>query len=232
MSRTRLISLGVLVVVALSAIVLAPAMAEPKKCGVPSPTHWAFCYGSGNEEMTLQKVDGSGGAASLTVMFGSEAKFECESNTVVAELEASGKGGGKITLHKCKETTPEHCKLTTAEEKEIELPFGESLTGKLESPGKPKTVLAGGQPGEEFASIGIEDATSACTIPAERYKVTGQQNAELPSAGESLVEHEIVAKKSLSNLKVGGNEASLSATAKIKLLSPHEGSTWYVGLGN
>ncbi len=118
------------------------------------------------------------------------------------------------------------------EEKEIELPFTESLTGKLEKPGKPKAVFTGTGPDEEFAAIAIEHASSECPISAGSYKITGKQDAELPEAESSLAEHEVVAKKTLSDLKIGGNEVTLSATDKVKLSSSHDGSsTWYVGLG-
>jgi hypothetical protein len=63
----------------------------------------------------------------------------------------------------------------------------------------------------------------------------GKPEAEFTGAGigEELfsVEHEIVAKKSGSKLKIGSNEATLSSAAKVKLLSPHEGLGWYFGLG-
>jgi len=220
--------LALLAAFALSAVVLAPALAEPKKCGVPSPTHWAFCYGSG-EEMVNQKAEGSGGTAILVATIGGEAKFECESSTLVAELESSGQGKGTLTLHKCSELKPKHCKLTAAEEKEIKLAFTESLVGKLEK-GKSETVFTGTGPSEEIYNLTIEEETNECMI-AGSYKVAGKQGAELPSAESSLVEHEVVATKLLSKLKVGSNNASLSSTDKVKLLSPHEGSSWYVGLG-
>ena len=231
MPRSRLIPLGLLAAFGLSAVVLTPALAEPKKCGVPNPTHWAFCYGNG-EEMGSQKAEGSGGTAVLVATIGAEARFECEGSTLVAELESSGKGKGTITLHKCKETKPEHCRLTAAEEKEIELHFAESLVGVVKKGEAPEAEFAGTGSGEEIYNLTIEDETSGCTIPAQSYKVTGKQGAELPKAEESQTEHEVVAKKSLSNLKVGGNEASLSSTDKVKLSSSHGGSwAWYIGLG-
>jgi len=233
MSRSRLISLGLLVAFALSAVVLAPALAEEsKKCGVPTPTRWVFCYGNG-EEMgkPVQTISGTGGVAKLTATIGAEARFECKENSLVAELESGGKGGGTITLLKCKETKPLHCRLTAAEEKEVKLSFTESLIGKLEK-GKSEAEFTGTGSGEEVINLEIEDETSECSIPAGKYKVTGKQDAELPNAEEHLTEHEIVATKAGSKLKVGGNEASLSSTTKVKMSSSHEGSwAWYVGLG-
>ena len=231
MSRTRLMILALLAAFAVSAIVLTPALAEPKKCATGS-THWVFCYNN-NEEMSSQKVEGSGGTAILASSLGGEAKFECETSTLVAELESLGKGKGTLTLHKCKETKPEHCKLSAAEEKEIELAFTMSLSSEFKKEVPPEGAFAGTGSGEEIYNLTIEHETSACVIPVGKYKITGKQETELPKAEESLAEHEIVAKKSLSNLKVGGNEASLSATDKVKMSSSHGGSSaWYVGLGN
>ncbi len=232
MPRSRLIPLGLLAAFALSAVVLTPALAEPKKCGVPSPTHWAFCYGNG-EEMSnpVQKVSGTGGTSILAATMGAaEAEFECKENTFAGELEASGKGGGTLTLLKCKETKPAHCRLTAAEEKEIKFHLIEALIGKLEK-GKAEAQFTGAGAGEEVIKLTLEHENSECPIPSGGYKVTGKQYVELPKAEESLTEHEIVAEKSGSYFKVGENEASLSSTAKVKLLSPHEGSSWYVGLG-
>jgi hypothetical protein len=231
MSRTRLMILALLATFVLSAVVLTPALAEPKKCAAGS-THWVFCYNN-NEEMSSQKVEGSGGKAVLASTIGGEAKFECETSTLTAELESLGKGKGTITLHTCKETKPEHCRLTEAEETEIKLPFVESLTSEYKKGVPPEAAFAGTGSGEEIYNLMIEHESSACPIPAGKYKITGKQETELPNAEESLTEHEIVAKKSLSDLKVGGNEASLSATDKVKMSSSHGGSlAWYVGLGN
>lgn len=231
MSRTRLILMALLAAFVASAVVLAPAIAEPKKCATGS-THWVFCYNN-NEEMSNQKAEGSGGTAILASTIGGEAKFECGTSTLVAELEASGKGKGTITLHTCKETLPEHCKLTAAEETAIKLPFAETLSSEYKKGVPPEAAFAGTGSDEEIYNLEIEHEAGGCAIPAGKYKITGKQETELPNAEESLPEHEIIAKKSLSDLKVGGNSASLSATDQVKMSSSHGGSlAWYVGLGN
>ena len=138
-----------------------------------------------------------------------------------------------LTLHNCKETLPEHCKLSAAEKTEIKLAFAETLSSEFKKGVPPEAAFAGTGSNEEIYNLTIEHETSACPIPAGGYKITGKQETEIPNAEESLNEHEIVAKKSLSDLKVGGNEASLSATDKVKMSSSHGGSlAWYVGLGN
>jgi hypothetical protein len=231
MSRTRLISLSVLAALVLSAVVLVPAaVGGPKTCG-SSSTSWVFCYNN-NEEVTSQKVEGTGGVAKLAVTIGIEAKFECESNSLAAELESSGKGKGTITLHKCKETSPEHCRLSAAEEKEIKISFVESLVGKLET-GKAEAEFTGAQTGEEVVKITLEHENSECAISSGSYKITGKQGAELPGVEGSSEEHEFIATKELSDMKLGGNEVSLSSTTKVKLSSSHDGSSdWYVGFGS
>ena len=87
----------------------------------------------------------------------------------------------------------------------------------------PEAAFAGTGSNEEIYNLTIEDETSGCPIPTGGYKITGKQETELPNAEESLNEHEVVAKKSLSDLKIGGNEASLSATDKVKMSSSHGG---------
>jgi len=235
MKRFRSITVGLLVVSVLSAVALASAGAEePKKCGVASPTHWGYCYGSNKEEMgaTTQKASGTGGTGKLVASLnGAEAKFECSSTSIAEELEAGGKAKGTMKLLGCTETKPANCVLTEAEEREIKLPFAGSLTGKLETPGKPEVVMAGTGSGEEVGKITIEHA-GECPIPANTYAVTGKQYVEVKKAEEALVEHEQVATKANSDFKVGENSASLEGADKVKLTGSHEGATWYLGLGD
>jgi hypothetical protein len=239
MSRTRLmIPAALLAAFALSVVALAGVQAgagaeEPKKCGVGSPTTWAFCYAPSKEEIgaPVQLATGSGGVAILAATIGSEVKIECKENTLTAELKSSGKGVGTLTLFKCKETKPAHCRITAAEEKEINIPLKESLTGKLETPGTPEAVFTGTGAGEELITLVLERETTECPVTEGSYKVTGKQNTELPEAEKPLVEHEFIAKKSGSNFKIGGNEATLSVTDKVKLTTTHEGSMWDIGLG-
>jgi hypothetical protein len=230
MSRFRLIIMCTLAVAVVSAIELAPAGASSKKCEVASPTNWVFCNGSKEEiGSPVVATSGSGGKATLVGSIGGlEAKFECKSTTMEANLELEGKGKGTLVLHECTELTPEHCKLTAEEANEIKLHFAESLTGELKKPGDPEAIFKGTGSGEEIYELVIEHATSECQIPAGGYKITGKQYTELPSAETLSTEHEIVAKKSLSEFKIGGNEASLSMTSKVKLSS---GGEWYMGLG-
>ncbi len=236
MKRFRSITVGLLVVSAVSAFALASAGAEgPKKCGVTGPTHWAYCYGSNNEEMggTKQTASGTGGTAELVAdLNGAEAGFECGSNSIAEELEAGGKAKGTMKLSGCKETEPADCELTETEEHEIKLPFTASLTGKLETPGKPEAVMTGTGSGEEVGKITIRHAGSECPIPAGSYTVTGKQDVEVKNPEEALSEHEQVATKAKSHFKIGENSASLEGAAKVKLTGSNEGATWYYGLGD
>lgn len=236
MKRFRSITVGLLVVSAVSAIMLTSAGAEgPKKCGVASPTHWAYCYGSNNEEMggTTQDASGTGGIGVLDAdIGGASATFECSSTSVTEELEAEGKAKGTMKLSGCKETAPAHCVLTEQEEEEIKLPFKGTLTGKLEKGGKPEAVMAGTGSGEEIGIITIQHSSTECPIPAEGYKVAGKQNVEIKNAEEALGEHEQVATKAKSDFGIGGNSASLEGTDQVKLKTTHEGAAWYLGLGD
>jgi hypothetical protein len=220
----------------LGAIVLAPAGAEEtKKCGVPSPTHWAYCYGGTNEEMgkpSVQDASGTGGKAVMTGTIGGvSASFECASSSLGAEFESGGKGKGKVILTECKETAPAHCRLSLSEENEIEMHFSQSFAGKVEKSGKPEAVLSGTGGGEEIYDMELEDETSACQIPAGGYKITGKQTSEPLKAETSATEQELVISKSGSDFKIGGNEVTLSDTFKVKLTGTHGGASWYLGLG-
>jgi hypothetical protein len=231
MSRFRLIIAGALTVAIASAIVLTTAGATPKKCEIAGPTSWVFCN-SAKEEMGSPAVaaTGSGEKALLAGTIGGlPVKFECASSTLESELELEGKGKGTLVLHECVETAPEHCRLNAAESKRIELNFAESLTGALKKPGAPEAVFSGTGPGEEIYALEIEHQTSECAIPEGGYQITGKQKAELPNAETLSTEHEMIAKKTLSSFKIGGNPATMSMTAKVKLSS---GAEWYIGLGS
>lgn len=235
MKRFRSIIVGTLVVAMVSAIVLASAGAEePKKCGVASPTHWGYCYGSNNDEVSaVQDASGTGGTAKLVAdIGGAEAKFECSSTSIAEELQAGGKAGGTMKLFGCKETKPAHCVLTEQEEEEIKLPFKGTLTGKLETGGNPEAPLGGTGGAEEIGNITIEHSSTECPIPVASYKVDGKQYVEIKNPEEALVEHEQVATKANSDFSVGENSASLEGTDTLKLKTTHEGATWYLGLGD
>jgi hypothetical protein len=86
-------------------------------------------------------------------------------------------------------------------------------------------LITGTRSGEELTTLTI--AGGSCII-AGTYTVSGLQTVELPSGKTSLVEHEIVAKKSGSKLKLGTESVSLSSTAKVHLAS---GSSWLIMSG-
>jgi hypothetical protein len=86
-------------------------------------------------------------------------------------------------------------------------------------------LIAGTGPGEELTTYTV--AGAACSV-AGTYKLTGLQTVEFPSGEISLVEHEIVAKKSGSKLKLGTEPLSLSSKAKVHLASS---SSWLIMLG-
>jgi hypothetical protein len=231
MSRFRLISLCLLAALAVGAVVLAPAGAEePKKCGVESPTHWVFCYSSKEEiGKPVQAITGTGGTAKVVASIPTETKIECEKSSLAGDLEPEGTGGGTLTLSKCKMTKPAHCRLTEAEESQIQLDFATSLSGKLKA-GDVEAAFAGTGPAEEIYVLTVDENGGECA-EAGSYVVNGKQATELPSAESSLVEHEMVTRKTGSTFKIGEYNATLTTTLKVKLSSTHVGEGWYVGLG-
>jgi hypothetical protein len=229
MSRTKLILLALLAVFVLSAFVLVPALASGgAKCGETGFTKWVFCYGSTSEEIgsPVQKISGTDGASVMEAKIGgSTAKIECKKGALEAEIELSGVGKGTDHFSECTLVKPAVCRITTAEEENIQGSFTAILIGKSE------VEFTGSGGGEEVTGIEIENKTSECA-DAGSYLIKGKQDIEITEPEKKLTEHEFIAKKTGSNMKLGSEPASMSVTSKVKLLPPHEGGTWYVGLGN
>jgi hypothetical protein len=85
--------------------------------------------------------------------------------------------------------------------------------------------LEGAGPSEEFTTITISG--SSCVV-ANTYTVTGLQTIELPGGETALGEHEFVAKKSGSKIKLGAEPASVSTSAVVHLTS---GGAFLIMLG-
>ena len=169
--------------------------------------------------MTGSSVLGTGGTAVFAShLGGSEAKFECPSNDFNVTLESLGAGTGLILFLGCKETAPVGCELSAKQEKEIDVRF----TAQLES--ATLATLTGSKGGSEFTTLEIV----GCSL-AGNYTVTGSQMVEIPEGGTSKVDHEVIAKKSQSKLKLGVELASFSSTTNNAMLSG--GLAWLVMSG-
>jgi hypothetical protein len=214
MSYPRLVLLGLLAGLAFSAVASAPASAA---CGATPFTHFVFCTDGGKEiGSPVAEVLGTSGVGLFEGKIGgASVKAECKSGFLQHSLlELLGKSKGVGFGKECKVLNPAECKI---DENLGGQATGE-LIGKLEKPGKPEVEFTGAGAGEEFLTV----AVTGCSLAGE-YKITGKQRCELPKAEEFLVEHEVVCKKSGSKLKLGVETASVSGTAKGKLMGALEG---------
>lgn len=228
MSRIKLLLLGLLVAVAVSAIGSASASAA---CGGSPPTHFVWCNDANPMEELgtppVHVIGVSGLSLLAATISGVPTKFHCKKDDFLGVLELLGLGHGIIIFLECKMLEPEKCKLSEADEAKIQTTeFGEELVGTLAA-GKAKAKFTGTGATEKFATLEVE-APAGCNVPAGNYEVTGLQEAELPESESMKVKHEVKATKALSKLKVGGNTASFSSTAEVELESK---LAWGVLLG-
>ena len=200
MARLRLLLLGLLAVLAVGAVASASASADSCTGG----SHWVFC--NDNQEPLLNET--VLGLSSTSVLAsrigGSEFKFECADDHFAATLEHLGGFSGLILFLNCTETLPTGCKLSTKQEKEIDAIFTAQLEGT-----ELATFTGNKGDGKGFTTLEV----TSCAIEGT-YEVSGSQMVELPEGGKPKVEHEMVAKKSQSSLRLGFEKASFSSTEK------------------
>lgn len=223
MSRIRLLLMGLLAVVVVGAVASASASAA-ESC-TSGTTHFLFCNDN-QEPLTGSSVLGTSGLALLTGhLAGAEAKFDCKSDDFKATLGALGTGTGLILFLNCTEEKPAKCKLSSADEKEIDAKFA------VQQNSVTLATFTGSGTGEEFVALHVESVseTEKCAVPGT-YPVTGKQIANTPKGASSLVNQEIVATKANSILKIGTEpNAGFSSTTSNTHLT--NGLAWLVMLG-
>jgi hypothetical protein len=218
MSRIKLILLGLLSALAVSAVGSASASAA---CTRTNPTNWVFCDHTGAELGTPPVLFlGLGGLSLLRgTITGAEAEFHCKDVHIHGKILLLGRVDLRLTYLWCKQIKPANCKLEAAQEKEIQT---EELTGATVGTvpgGTPKILLQGKGAAEEFATLKTIQPTG-CSIPAGGYKATGLKLIELPEPESFKVEHEFAAlEEEPSKLKLGGSEAFCEGSIKIHLAS-------------
>jgi hypothetical protein len=205
MSRFRLFLLGLLAVLAVGAVSAVSASADSCTGG----THLVFCSDA-NVPLVGETVLGLGGLALLASLLGGvEARFHCPDFHVTGTLGLLGAGTGLLLFLHCKLEKPAGCKLSVADEKEIDAKYTaqqETLTLAL---------LIGSGPSEDFTSLHVEkNGTETCVFTGT-FKVTGRQMVET-SAGVT-VDQTVTAKKAESFLKFFGEPASFNGVAKVHL---------------
>jgi hypothetical protein len=219
MARFRLLLLGLLAVLAVGAVASASASAETCTGG----SFFVFCNDN-NEPLHNTEVLGLSGLALLSdTTLGAEAKFHCGDDHFKATLELLGKIKGLILFLHCVEEKPTGCKLSTAQEKEIDATF----TGEQKS--QTVALFTGAGASETFTTLEIVN-TGGCSLATNNYPVKGKQLVETPKGGSSLVNQEIVAKKSGSFLEFNGHKSvSFSSTTTNAHLA--SGLAWLVMAG-
>jgi hypothetical protein len=235
MSRTRLILLGLLAVVAVGAVIASTSGAEPPAGACTTVTSApAYCV-AGVPPASPEKFEGTNvGEATLKAtvsMVKTEIKCETGKSKGTIEDGAAGTvGKSAVTdiFEGCKLIKPANCKLSAGDEEAIETSElkGElGLTaGRVEDKLESKTGI--------FAGISIEGKESSCMIShvgeVKTFSVTGSQLCEVDGSNSAAEKeeptHKILCKTSGSSLKVGG-KAEITSEANVKLTS---GKDWSV----
>lgn len=169
------------------------------------------------------------GESTLTLMSWTvgalEVKFHCAHGLFNATVKLLGLAEGELDILSCTVERPagQGCTVGEGANKLILALVHLQLSSGL----MPATGLITGTKGtgEELAKFAI--AGASCSVK-NTYTLTGLQTVEFPGRETSLVEHEIVAKKSGSKLKLGTEVASFSNKTKVHLAS---GSSFLIMLG-
>jgi len=241
MSRTRLILLGLLAVVAVGAVIASTSGAEPPTGSCIEVTKVpAYCIAGSPLVSAAENAEGTSGSAILkATIAGATAEIKCETGKSTGTIEGGaagtvGKSKTKITFGTCKLLAPEHCKLTSAEETKIKTT---ELMGELELVGGKILDKLEPKAGGAFASISIE-GENLCGIgeigKPETYNVTGSQLCEVDSsktvAETEAEKHKLICKAAGSgNLMIGGNPAEITdETMAIELSGAKAHDHWSV----
>lgn len=222
MPRYKLSLLGLLAVLVVGGMSAASASADSCTGG----SHFVFCTSPGNVPIVHELILGLAGLAVLAgTISGVEVKIHCLDGHIHGKVTLLGAGSGvHLNLH-CKIEKPTSCKLSTAQESDLEADF----TYQQES--ATLATLTGAGANSEYVTVQIESKPGETCVAAGNFAITGTQMVETPTGGEGKVEQEIVAKKAESNLKLGGNSASLSFKGEIHLGGANIGSAWLVMAG-
>ena len=240
MSRTRLIFLGLLVVVVVVGVVVSTSGAEPQVGTCKSvEKNPSYCIGG----VALESAEGAGGTSGSAILratiAGTTAEVKCATGKSSGFIEgfaagAVGKTKTKITFETCKLLAPEHCKLTSAEETKIKTT---ELIGELELTGGKRLDKLEPKAGAAFATIGIEGG-SLCGIgeieKPEAFNITGSQLCEVDSskaeAETEAEKHKLICKASGSgNLGIGTNPAEIEdETMAVELSGAKAHGHWSV----
>jgi hypothetical protein len=245
MSRTRLILLGLLAVVVVGVVASASATEPPKACGgkvekVPNYCVGGFQLENSKGEPISEKVEGTNGESILKATIASvTSEVKCGKGKTTGTIEDGasgtvGKSKATIKFEECKLIKPANCRLTAADEKEIETtPLKGELTlnaGRVEDKLESKTAafagisIEGKEPTEPTCVIADFENPKTFNITGSQLCEVGETNTEAEAEVPGL-SHKTICKTSGSSLKLGGNKAEIASEATTKLVS---GKKWSV----
>jgi hypothetical protein len=235
MSRTRLILLGLLAVVAVSVIATTSTSTPASASGSCSKvkTVAGYCVEGVPLESASAEIEGTDiGTSILKASIASvETEVKCEKGKVKGTIEggvagAVGKSAMTNTFEKCTLSKPANCELSPEDESEIKTASlaGElALTsGRLEDKLKPKL-------GSNFAVVIVEGQNNSCVIShvgeEEAVSITGSQLCEVDKnnteAETEAKAHKLICKTSGSHLEIGTSSipAEMTSEATVSLKS-------------
>lgn len=202
MLRFKMVLLSMFAVFAIGAMASASASADSCNGG----SHWIFCILSTNLPIHNLAASGESGLSLLEGKVGiTTVLLHCKDDKFAGTLKLLGLAEGEIDFLNCTVEQPATCSVSSLILADVHIQVLSATTGLA-------TGNKAGGAANEFTSVTL----SNCSI-AGTYTITGTQEIEFPKGGEGLVEHEIVAKKGGSKLKLGSEPASFRSTAKVHL---------------
>ncbi len=220
MSRFRLFLLGLLAVSVVGVVSAGSASADSCNGG----THVVFCTSPGNLPLVGETALGLGALALFaSTVGGLEAKGHCSDFHGTGTLGQLGAATGLALFLHCKMERPAGCKLSAANEKELDVKF----TVQLQTTGL--ALLTGSGTGEEFTNLTLESKPGETCVINGSVNVTGKQMVEVSTG--AAVNLTITAKKSESFLKLGNSVGTFSGVAQVHLGGANIGSAWLVMSG-
>jgi hypothetical protein len=237
-----LILLGLLAVAVAVGVIVSSSGAEPPAGSCIEVTKVpAYCIAGTPLVSAAENFEGTSGSAILKATIGgTTAEIKCETGKSTGTIEGGaagtvGKSKTKITFGTCSLLSPEHCKLTSAEETKIKT---SELVGELEYTGGKILDKLEPKGSSSFAAIGIEGESSLCGVAeAEKtvtFNVTGSQLCEVDSsktgAETEAEKHKLICKASGSNnLMIGSNPAEITdETMAVELSGAKAHGHWSV----
>jgi hypothetical protein len=235
MSRTRLILLGLLAVLAVGVVATASAEPPPPSGSCTAPGTPAYCVAGAPLVSASEKTEStsSGGAVLKATIASVSSEIKCKKGKSKGTIEGGaagtvGKSTATMVFEECEMIAPTNCKLNALDEGEIETTLlkGELVmtSGRVEDKLESKTGV--------FADIEIEGKTSSCVIASvgkpKSFEVTGSQLCEVDTNNTEAETEATTHKIKCTNpvgLKVGGNKAEITSEAAVKLTS---GKNWSV----